>query len=271
MYRSRSVTPSGPTARSRLRRSMRTPAWARRTLAGARSPERASSLPAMLSCVTSTARPPSSSARATAIGPPIGSNSTTSPSVRQRRRRRAGRRRRRGRRPRRARRTRGHRRAPPVHCTTHPPAGTSVVPVRTSTPSRATSAASQATSEPFGPATAASPPSRRRPLDERDAMAARRRDPRRLQPGRAAADDGDVRRARRAGDVPVRVLGLAARRRLADARHERVAGVAHLARLVAAGARPDLLGVPARSLATRSGSAIWARVISTAAHCAGSS
>ena len=64
-----------------VRRSMRTPAWARRTLAGARSPVRASSLPAMLSWVTSTARPPSSSARATPIGPPIGSNTTMSPSA----------------------------------------------------------------------------------------------------------------------------------------------------------------------------------------------
>ncbi len=52
---------------------------------------------------------------------------------------------------------------------------------------------------------------------------------------------------------PVGVLGLAPARRLADAGHERVAGVAHLTRLVAAGARPDALWGAARSLATRSG------------------
>ena len=67
------------TARTRHRRSIRTPRWARRTLAGARSPLRDSSLPAMWSGVTRIARGPSSSARATAIGPPIGSISTTSP------------------------------------------------------------------------------------------------------------------------------------------------------------------------------------------------
>ena len=82
---------------------------------------------------------------------------------------------------------------------------------------------------------------------------ARRRRRRRPRRGAAAAR----------GHVPVGILGLAARRRLADAGDDRVAGVAHLARLVAADARPDRAGAPDRSLATRSGSAIWARVIST--------
>ena len=130
--RSRSVTPSAPTARSRLRRSMRTPAWARRTLAGARSPERASSLPAMLSCVTSTA------AAAELLGEGDGDRAADRVEQhdvavgRQRGDARAGRRRRRGRRPRRA---TSYSRAPgrpPVHCTTHAArAGSSVVPVRT--------------------------------------------------------------------------------------------------------------------------------------------
>ena len=79
--RSSSSTSPARTARSRIeRRSMRTPHWARRTLAGARSPVRDSSLPAMWSWVISTARSPSSSARATAIGPPIGSKIAIVPS-----------------------------------------------------------------------------------------------------------------------------------------------------------------------------------------------
>ena len=41
---------------------------------------RESSLPAIWSCVTSTARAPRSSAAATPIGPPIGSNTTIVPS-----------------------------------------------------------------------------------------------------------------------------------------------------------------------------------------------
>ena len=69
-------------------------------------------------------------------------------------------------------------------------------------------------------------------------MAARGRHPRRLQPRRSTADDRDVAwRARRG--VPVGILRLPPRRRFADARDERVAGVAHLARLVAPRARAD--------------------------------
>ncbi len=76
---SKSIQP-GPTVRSNDRRSMRTPRCCKREFAGARSPVRDSSLPAMLSCVIRMARSPSSSARATAIGPPIGSYTATSPS-----------------------------------------------------------------------------------------------------------------------------------------------------------------------------------------------
>ena len=70
------------TERRMLRRSRTTPACCRRALAGARSPERLSSLPTMLSGVaTVTARPsqPSCSAIDTAIGPPIGSQTTIGP------------------------------------------------------------------------------------------------------------------------------------------------------------------------------------------------
>ena len=226
---------------------MRTPAWARRTLAGARSPVRASSLPAMLSWVTSTARPPSSSARATPIGPPIGSNTTMSPAAGS---------------------VAAPRRTSATSRTTAPsatsysrtagdragalhddvdPSGTSSVPVRTSTPSRPTSAAEPVDERPLGPATAASPPSSAVRSTSTTRWPALGGDAGHLQPGRSATDDGDVaRRARR--DVPVGVLGLPSRRRLADARHERVAGVAHLARLVAAGARADPLGLPGAQL-----------------------
>ena len=70
--RSSTSASPGRTPRSSVRRSMRTPTRANRALAGARSPVRESSLPAMWSWVTRTARAPSSSARATPIGPPIG-------------------------------------------------------------------------------------------------------------------------------------------------------------------------------------------------------
>ena len=71
--RRRAPRAAAPAARSR------TPRCASRTFAGARSPVRLSSLPAIWSCVISTARSPSSSASATAIGPPIGSNSAIAP------------------------------------------------------------------------------------------------------------------------------------------------------------------------------------------------
>src|SRR4029079_8094799 len=75
-------------------------------------------------------------------------------------------------------------------------------------------------------------------FDERHVVAADRRDPGRLQAGGAAADHHDrAGWARRL--VPIGILGLATARRFADARHDRVAGIAHLTRLVAAGARPD--------------------------------
>ena len=249
---------------------MRTPAWARRTLAGARSPVRDSSLPAMLSWVTSTARPPSSvgdgHADRTADGVEhddvaVGGQRGRAPAdvgdvdddgaVVDLVLADAGR--------------------PPVHCTTADPSGGAVgaeadvdaEPGDLGAEPRRRAARS---ARPRRPARRARPPARR----------ARPGGPARRRRGRPPARPGRRRRRRRpagsrAGDVPVGVLGLPAGRRLADARHERVAGVADLARLVAPGARADPLGLPARSLATRSGSAIWARVISTAAHEAGSS
>ena len=69
-------------------------------------------------------------------------------------------------------------------------------------------------------------------------MTTDRRDPGRLQAGGTGADHHDVARMRRR-HVPVGILGLATTRGLADARDDRVAGVAHLAGLVAAGARTD--------------------------------
>ena len=240
VYLSRSVAPSGPTDRSRLRRSMRTPAWARRTLAGARSPERASSLPAMLSCVTSTARPPSSSARATAMGPPIGSNSTMSP--------RSGN----AASPRRSAAT-STTRAPSANVVLagaglaagalhDAPAGRDVRRRRPHVDAEPGDLGGEPGDEVAVRAgDGGQPAERRRLLDERDVMAAGRGDACGLQAGGAAADDRDVAGHGGRGR-PVGVLGLAARRGLADARDQRVAGVADLARLVAAGARPDLLG-----------------------------
>ncbi len=87
----------------------------------------------------------------------------------------------------------------------------------------------------------------RRPLDELDRVPARGRDPRRLHARRTTAEHDDALR-QGGGRVPVRILGLAPARRLADARDDRVADVADLARLVAPGARPDLVGRVARDL-----------------------
>ena len=221
---------------------MRTPAWARRTLAGARSPVRASSLPAMLSWVTSTAR------AAELLGEGDGDRAADRVEhhdvavVGQRDRRRGGRRRRRRRPRRRRRRTRGRRAAT---------AGALHDARRRRARRSCRCARRRRGGRPRRPASRRARRSGRRRRPARRASSRARRastrwpriagDAGRLQPGRAAADDDDVAgRARRR--VPVGVLGLAARRRLADARHERVAGVADLARLVAAGARADALG-----------------------------
>ncbi len=79
------------------------------------------------------------------------------------------------------------------------------------------------------------------PFDHRHSVAPDRRDPGRLEAGGAGADHHDVAWMRRR-NVPVGILGLAATRGLADAGDDRVAGVAHLATLVAAGARADPVG-----------------------------
>ena len=92
-----------------------------------------------------------------------------------------------------------------------------------------------------------------------------------LQPGRPAADDGHVAPDARAGAYqsgssvsrpavgsPMHVTSGLRASRTWHVWLQRVHGRMRS-------------GTPARSLATRSGSAIWARVISTAAHEAGSS
>ena len=191
------------------------------------------------------ARPasPSSSARATPIGPPIGSNSD------DRRRRPAARRARRGRR---------RRRAPTASSSTSysrapgRPPGALHHDRRRRRRDVGRVAELDVDAEPArlgdqpvderavrARRTAAIPPSVLGALDDR---ARRGRGSRR--PGRPPARPAPppttttvARRARR--PVPVGILGLAAARRLADARDDRVARVAHLARLVAAGARPD--------------------------------
>ena len=219
---------------------MRTPACARRTFAGARSPVRASSLPAMWSCVSSTARPPSSSAMATPAGPPTGSNDDDVTLRRHAAPCPAARRPRRARRRRRRRRSRG---GPAANrCTARPPRrrATSVAPVRISAPARTASAASHSTRAALGPATPASPPvtgSRSTIVTWWPRRPATRATSRPAGPPPTTTTS----RGRRAGRVPVRVLRLPTGGRLADARHDRVADVAHLARLVAPRARPDPL------------------------------
>ena len=228
-------------ARASVRRSTRTPARASRALAGARSPVRESSLPAMWSWVTKTARDPSSSARATPIGPPTGSNTTTSPSA-------------------------GSATAAPTklgdvehdRVVAHlvlprPGDGAGALDHRVGTGRHLRCVELHVDPEPGdlarqprderlvrpGDRRQAAQPSRA--LDDRDRVPADGRHPRRLQPGRTPTDDDDGTASRRRR-VPVGVLRLVPRSRLADARHERVAHVAHLAGLVAAGARPDPLG-----------------------------
>ena len=77
-------------------------------------------------------------------------------------------------------------------------------------------------------------------LDHADVVTPQRGHARRLQPRRAAPHDEHLSRPR-GRRVPVRVLGLPPARRLADARHDGVPGVPHLAGLVAADAGPDAL------------------------------
>ena len=121
-------------------------------------------------------------------------------------------------------------------------AGSNGVEVRTVTPSAAHSAASQATSSAPGPATAAMPPTAGRCARRRVTRCPRSAATRAASRPAGPAPTTTTSRGCVRGDVPVRVLGLAAARRLADAGHDRVAGIAHLAGLVAADARPDPVG-----------------------------
>ena len=249
---STSTAPSASrTARSSARRSMRTPAWARRTLAGARSPVR---------------------------GQLVAGDVVLGDEDRPRRRApRRGRRRSARRSGRTARRRR--RRADVADAAS----GTSATSSTPGPRRRPRTRASPATRPGALHDHLAARPPRRRPsstraarrrrrrgdlglpaTDERAGRARRRRParrggpsrstsgtgcpragghPRRLQTGRPAADDDDVARATAAGAYQSGILGLPPRRRLADARDDRVARVAHLARLVAAGARADPLGL----------------------------
>ena len=150
------------------------------------------------------------------------------------------------------------------------PAGTSVAPSRTSTPSRATSRASHATSGSFGPATAAKPPNRGARSTSVTACP-------RIAATRAASSP--------AGPPPTTTT----ERRVAARRYQSGSSVSRpdvgSPMHVTSGLRTSRTwqvwlqrvhgriraGAPARSLATRSGSAICARVISTPAHRARSS
>ena len=230
---------------------------------------RASSLPAMWSWVTRTARAPSSSARATPIGPPIGSNTTTSPSAGQRRRARAAGRRRRSRRRRRRPRTRATRRREPVHCTIdggrlrHRSARSPSADVDAEPPDLAVEPVDE---RAVRTGDRGQPAETRRPLDERRPVPARGRDPGRLQPGRTAADHDDVarrvRRARTSRGPRSRARSSARRCTSRSGCGRRAPGTSGCSGCTAGSARLR----PARSLATRSGSAIWARVISTPSH-----
>ena len=109
-------------------------------------------------------------------------------------------------------------------------------------PSRSCSVRHQSTSAAVRPGDRGEPADPVGLLDHRHTVAADRRDPGRLEAGGSGADHDDVARVRRR-HVPVGILGLAAARRLADAGDDRVAGVAHLAGLVAASARADPVGL----------------------------
>ena len=120
---------------------------------------------------------------------------------------------------------------------------------------------------------------RRRAATPPDASAAARRsrtrwprgrgDARRLQPGRPAADDGDVaaatRRARTSRGPRSRGPTTARRCTSRSGCGRRAPGTSGCSGCTGGSAPAS----PARSLATRSGSAIWARVISTPSHDAG--
>ena len=252
---------------------MRTPRWARRTLAGARSPVRDSSLPAIWSWVISTARV------AELLGERDGDRAADRVEQRDRRRRPAAAAVPRGRRRRRARRRRSSivvlaaaRR--PSRCTARRTAPSArrrrVAGAQLDAEAWRSRRPASRRGRPSGPGDRGHAAERRRRLDDRTSVAAdaQRPEPSPGRPGRRRR-----RRRRAGGGAGAYQSGSSVSRparRLADAGDDRVAGVAHLARLVAADARADpRRASPARSLATRSGSAIWARVISTPSQRAG--
>ena len=255
-------TVRGPRAAASAARS-RTRVWARRTLAGARSPVRDSSLPAMWSWVTRIARSPSSSASATAIGPPIGSNTTIVAVVRQRDEpaphvgdvdHGRHRDRRRSARPGRE----------PVHCTiTDPRSATRQLLAEADARRRVVGSRVRATRRAAARAGDGRDAAERGDRSTRSTrVAARGRDARRLQPGRTAADHddrvGEAAGAYQSGSSVSRPLvgspthvtiGLRTSRTWQvwlQRMHGRISSA-----------------VSAASFATSSGSAIWARVIST--------
>ena len=91
-------------------------------------------------------------------------------------------------------------------------------------------------------------------------MAARRRDPRRFEPGRPAADDDDALRCAAPAQRAEAELGVAPDRRVGDAGDRQAERQVAVAALVAAGAAADRRASRrARALAAHSGSAISAR------------
>ena len=117
-----------------------------------------------------------------------------------------------------------------------------VVPRRTSTPTRSHWPIRQSARSPISARPGRSsarrilPPSARAALEQRDAMAAGRRDPRRLEPGRSAAtDDHDALAPRRSLEL-VAELGLAADRRVRHAGDRQPLGQVAVAALIDAGA-----------------------------------
>ena len=126
--------------------------------------------------------------------------------------------------------------------------------------------------QPFATGTgrrdAASRPGPAVSLDDAHGVPADRRDARRLQPGRTGADDRSPSVA--TTTVPPVSSGSVSSwpvRRIDDARHDRVACVAHLARLVAEDAGPDCVRAHRRRASrTSAASASSARVISTPSH-----
>ena len=136
----------------------------------------------------------------------------------------------------------------PVHCTTTSPGGTRIVmPCVISTPSRSHSGRASH-QRAAGPGDRGDAAELAWPVDDRHVVAAGGGDAGGLQPGDPAADHDDRTRCFAAGAYQSGSSVSRPARRLADAGDDRVARVAHLARLVAADARPDPVGLAGAQL-----------------------